>query len=71
MVTAVKILLCILASLWIFGFIACFRGGLHINHGDESWKDERWEKIYYKVIVPAEAVCLIALIIFAVILLRR
>ena len=51
------------AGFWILSLIACALGGCETCLGDESWRDERYEELYYKFLAPTGAIAVLCSIV--------
>lgn len=51
------------AGFLILSFVACVLGGCETGFGDESWEDERYEKLYYKFLAPTGAISILCSIV--------
>ena len=63
-------ILACLANSFVFlvlSVIASALGGCNVGIGEESWEDERYEKIYYRFLAPTSAVSILICIVLIII----
>ena len=61
MIIALSVMTGLTILCWVLGIVAFIAGKCELDWADyDTWKDERWEKIYSKFIAPAGAICMAA-----------
>ena len=55
------------AGYWILSLIAFTLGGCETCLGDESWRDERYEELYYTFLAPTGAIAVLCSVVLVLV----
>ena len=60
MITWIWITMVIGIVFYILCFVACALGGCVVCLGEEYWRDERYEKLYYRFFAPTSLIAILS-----------